>query len=71
MAEQYIEQLLMRQDNKEHVEVPTFSDSDIDAVFEFEGRVRLVQISKQVSNATHNLHQYIFKIESIGKFQKE
>ena len=71
MAEQYIESLIIRDDNRPHVEEPMFGDTDVDAVFELEGTIKLTQILKSVQNVQHNRHQYIFKIENITKLQKE
>jgi hypothetical protein len=70
MAEEYIESMLIRQDGV-HALVPTFEDTDMDVVYEFEGTVRLVQTLKSVQNAVHNRHDYIFRIVSIDKMQKE
>ncbi len=70
MAEEYVENIIIRQDNKE-VDVPTFEDIDVDAIFEFEGTVQLIQILKSVQNATHNRHDYVFKIVDITRLQKE
>ena len=71
MAEQYIESIIVRDDNRPHVEEPMFDDTDVDAVFEFEGTIKLIQILKSVQNVQHNRHQYVFKIENITKLQKE
>ena len=71
MAEQYIETIIIRQDNKPEVLIPSFDDTDVDAVFEFEGTLKLVQIIKNIQNATHNRHDYVFKVETISKLQKE
>ena len=71
MAEEYKECILIRCDDAPHVSTPSFADADVDAEFEFEGRIKLVQILKSVQNATHNNHDYVFKIVSITKIQKE
>lgn len=71
MAEEYVEQVIMRQDNKEHATEPMFTGADVDAEFEFEGVVKLIQITNHETNATHNERQYVLKILSIGKLQKE
>lgn len=71
MAEQYVETIMIRQDKKPDVSEPSFLDTDVDGIFEFEGTLRLVQIFKSVQNAVHNKHDYIFRIETITKMKKE
>lgn len=71
MAEQYIESIIIRSDNRPHVSEPMFQDADVDAVYEFEGKIQLVQILKSIQNVQHNKHDYVFKIVSIDKIQKE
>lgn len=71
MAEQYIETIIIRQDDKPEVSIPSFDDDDVDATFEFEGTLKLVQIIKNIQNATHNRHDYVFKIVDINKMQIE
>jgi len=71
MAEEYVESIIMRKDNQPEVTTPSFADDDCDATFEFEGKVKLVQILKSVQNATHNRHDYVFQIVSVDKMQKE
>ena len=71
MAEEYVESILIRQDNDIHLPAPSFADSDIDSEFELEAIVKLVQIVKNVQNVIHNKHDYVFKIVSISKIQKE
>ena len=71
MAEQYIETVIIRQDSRPEVETPTFTDEDVDATFEFEGTIKLIQIIKSIQNAVHNRHQYVFNIVAINKIQKE
>lgn len=71
MAEQYVESLIIRDDNRPDIAEPMFEDIDIDAVFEFEGTIKLVQILKSIQNIVHNKHDYVFKIESIEKIKKE
>lgn len=69
--EQYIESIIIRDDNRPCVSDPMFKDDDVDAEFEFEGKIKLVQILKSVQNAQHNKHDYVFKIVNIDKIQKE
>ena len=69
-SEQYVESIIMRQDNRPETETPMLEDSDCDSLFEFEGTVQLVQIVKSVQNAVHNRHDYIFKLVSIDKLEK-
>ncbi len=69
--ERYIESIIIRDDNGPPVPNPMFVDDDVDAEFEFEGRIQLVQILKSVQNLQHNKHDYVFKILSINKIQKE
>ncbi|KKN17958.1 hypothetical protein LCGC14_0960660 [marine sediment metagenome] len=71
MAEEYVESIIIRQDNKPEVSTPSFSDDDCDAIFEFEGKIKLTGINKAIQNATHNRHDYVFTILSIDKMQKE
>ncbi len=71
MAEQYVETVIIRQDNRPEVSTPSFADTDVDSTFEFEGTLKLVQILKSVQNAQHNRHDYVFKIETIDKMQIE
>jgi len=73
MTEQYIESIIIRQDNVHIPEgsEPTFTDEQLDKEFEFEGIVELKQIVKSVKNVFHNRHDYVFKIKSINKIQKQ
>ena len=71
MSERFIETVIIRQDNRPTVLTPSFADTDVDSIFEFEGKLKLVQILKDVQNAVHNRHDYVFKIESIDKIQVE
>ncbi len=71
MAEQYIETILIRQNERPEVETPTFADTDVDGVFRFEGVLKLVKINKTVQNAMHNQHDYIFMVESITELEKQ
>ena len=70
MAEEYIESIIMRQDNRPESTTPMLEDDDCDALFEFEGVVKLKQILKSVQNAVHNRHDYVFEIVSIDKLEK-
>lgn len=70
MVEQYIESIIIRKDNMLK-DVPSFTDDQCDATFEFEGRLKLRQIIKSVQNATHNRHDYVFVIDSIDKIKQE
>ncbi len=69
--EKFIESIIIRKDSQLEVNTPTFSDDDCDAVFEFEGKIKLTSIQKTVQNVSHNQHGYVFEILSIGKMQKE
>ena len=69
--EKFIESILIRDDNRPEVDIPTFADIECDEIFEFEGTVKLVQIAKSVQNKYHNRHDYVFKIVEIKKLQKE
>lgn len=71
MTEKYKESILIRQDNRPETETPMLEDGDCDALFEFEGVIKLKQILKSVTNATHNRQDYVFGIVSIGKLNKE
>ena len=69
--EEYIESIIIRKDNQPEVTTPTFADEDVDAIFEFEGKIKLTSIQKSIQNASHNRHTYVFEISSINKMQKE
>lgn len=73
MDEQYIESILIRQDNIHLPEgsLPTFADNQCDKTFEFEGRIILKQIIKSVQNVLYNRHDYVFVIESIDKIEEQ
>ena len=71
MAEEYIETILIRQNERPEVTTPTFVDTDVDSVFKFEGTLKLVKINKTVQNAVHNQHDYIFMVESIVELEKQ
>ena len=71
MSERFVETIIIRQDNRPTVSILSFSDTDVDSIFEFEGKLKLVQILKDVQNAVHNRHDYVFKIETIDKIQVE
>ncbi len=71
MAEKYIETILIRQNERPEVDVPTFADTDVDGIFNFEGTLKLIKINKTVQNAAHNQHDYIFMIESIDEIEKQ
>ena len=73
MAEQYIESILIRQDNV-HLpegELPTFNDNQCDKTFKFEGTIILKQIVKSVQNVYHNRHDYVFVIDEITEIEEE
>jgi len=70
MQENYIENFILRLDGEEKQE-PTFTDDDCDSIYELKCMVQLKQIVKDVQNATHNRHDYVFKIVSIDKIKKE
>ncbi|KKK95911.1 hypothetical protein LCGC14_2668060 [marine sediment metagenome] len=69
--EEYIESIIIRKDNQPEVTIPTFVDEDVDAIFEFEGKIKLTSIQKSIQNASHSRHTYVFEISSIDKMQKE
>ena len=71
MAENYIEKIIIRQDSRPEVQTPTFTDDDIDELYEFEGKLYLRQIVKSVRNKSHNSHDYVFHVNSIDKLKKE
>lgn len=71
MPESYIESIIIRMDNVDSGYTPMLNDDDIDELFEFEGVLELKQIVKSVQNKTHNRHDYVFKINSIAKLEKE
>ena len=69
--EKYIESIIIRKDNQPEVNISTFVNEDVDATFEFEGKIKLTSIQKSIQNALHNRHTYVFEISSIDKMQKE
>jgi len=69
MAEEYIENIIIRRDGVE-AEEPSFADEQVDAEFEFKGTIKLVQILKSVQNAQHNRHDYVFKIVEIDEIKE-
>jgi hypothetical protein len=69
MAEHYIENIVIRRDGFK-TDDPSFTDDQCDAVFEFEGTLQLKQIIKNVQNATHNRHDYVFVITGIDKIEQ-
>jgi len=71
MPEEYVESIIIRQDNRPETETPLLDDADCDALFEFEGIVQLKQILKSVTNATHNRQDYVFNIVSLDKLEKQ
>jgi len=71
MPEQYIESIIIRKDNLTETLIPSFTDTDCDKEYEFEGIVKLVQIIKSVQNSVHNRHDYVFKIISIDKIKEQ
>ena len=71
MAEEYIESIIIRQDNRPEVAEPSFCDDCVDEEYEFEGHLLLKQIIKSVQNKTHNRHDYVFEIISVGVLQKQ
>ena len=71
MAEEYVESIIIRQDNRPETETPMLEDGDCDALFYFEGTIQLKQILKSVTNATHNRQDYVFNIVSIGELEKQ
>lgn len=70
MPEEYIESIIMRQDNRPETETPLFVDDDCDKEYLFEGIVNLKQILKSVQNSTHNRHDYVFEIVDVDKIQE-
>ena len=71
--EQYIESMIIRQDNIHLPEgsSPTFNDDQCDKEFKFEGILVLKQILKSVQNVSHNRHSYVFEIKSIDKLEEQ
>ncbi len=65
MPEEYIESIIIRQDNKPEVETPSFADEQCDVEFEIDAILVLKQINITVANATHNRHDYVFQVKEI------
>ena len=49
----------------------SFTDEQCDVEFEFKGTIKLTQILKSVQNATHNRHDYVFKIVEIEDIKEK
>ncbi len=71
MAEEYIESLIIRQDNRPGTETPMFADVDCDKLYTFEGSIQLKQIIKAVANVGHNRHDYVFLITNIDLIEEQ
>lgn len=71
MAEEYVESIIIRQDNRPETETPMLEDNGCDALFKFEGTVQLKQILKSIQNAQHNRQDYVFEIVTIDKLERE
>lgn len=71
MAEEYVESIIIRQDNMPEVLEPSFCNDCCGRVFEFEGKIELVQILKSVQDTSHHKHDYVFKIVEITKVAPE
>lgn len=73
VVEQFIESILIRQDNVHLPEgdTPTFVDEQCDKTFKFEGTIILKQIVKSVQNLQHNRHDYIFVIDEIAGIEEQ
>lgn len=69
MAEQYVENIIIRRDGDE-VEEPSFADEQVDTEFELKATVKLVQILKSVQNDVHNRHDYVFKIIGVDEIKE-
>ena len=70
MAEEYIESIIIRQDNKPEVLEPSFCDNCVDEEYEFDGVLVLKQIVKSVQNKFHNRHDYVFHIKEIRELKR-
>lgn len=64
--ENYIESIIIRQDNLPEKSQPSWDDKDVDNYYIVTGRIQLRQIIKSVRNSSHNKHDYVFKIDSIN-----
>lgn len=72
MAEEFVEQIAIWRDAVDIGEGPLLVDDiDIDAEFELEATVKLVEIKKSVQNAVHNRHEYFFKIINLTKLERQ
>ena len=71
MPEEYVESIIIRQDNRPETETPSLEDDNCDALFDFRGTIKLKQILKSITNAHHNRYDYVFELISINRLQKE
>jgi hypothetical protein len=70
VVEEYIESLIIRQDDMSEAVVPSFNDTDIDEDYEIDAVLILKQIIKSVQNKTHNKHDYVFQVKEIRELKK-
>jgi len=47
------------------------ASDDLEKLYEFEGRIRLKNVTTFIENNVSARHQYYFEIESIDKFKEE
>ena len=71
MAESYRENCIIKYSDMPEVESPTFVDDDCDTIYNLHCRVQLKKILKSVQNATHNKHEYVFKVIDVQVLSKE
>ena len=70
-GEEYIESIIIRQDNNAYIDDPTFVDTDVDKTYDIKVTAKLIQVIKSVQNNFHNKHDYVFKVIEIEKIKEK
>lgn len=70
-GEQYVESIIIRQDNNAYIDDPTFVDTDVDKTYDIKVSAKLIQVIKSVQNQNHNKHDYVFKVVEIEKIKEK
>jgi len=58
-------------DDSDLPELNVQASDDLEKLYEFEGRIRLKNVTTFIENNVSARHQYYFEIESIDKFKEE
>lgn len=70
-GEQYVESIIIRQDNNAYIDDPTFVNTDVDKTYDIKVSAKLIQVIKSVQNNFHNKHDYVFKVIEIEKIKEK